>query len=226
MNMVSPSECLQELLPVGVVTAVQVGEGDPAALLTGERQHRGHAPSKRAREFAAGRLCARRAAAEFGVVEGPIGVGQDRCPRWPPHLTGSITHTDGFSAAAVGSRRKFQAIGIDAERAGSVSQELWNHIFQLAEVQVLERLPAWQQAHVATLMFSAKEAFYKCQYAVTGRWLEFKDVAVTLSGRRKGRGAFTVHFAPGTSRDRLFPATGRFGVANNLVLTAVALAVR
>jgi 4'-phosphopantetheinyl transferase EntD len=30
------------------------------------------------------------------------------------------------------------------------------------------------------VIFSAKEAFYKCQYPVTARWLEFEDAHVEL----------------------------------------------
>jgi 4'-phosphopantetheinyl transferase EntD len=31
---------------------------------------------------------------------------------------------------------------------------------------------------MATILFSAKEAFYKCQYTLTRKWLEFEDVSV------------------------------------------------
>lgn len=219
------SALLEELLPAGVAAAELVGEGDPALLYSGERKLLGRVAPKRAREFAGGRLCARRAAAQFGIVDVPIGVRDDRRPLWPRLLTGSITHTDGFSASAVGQRWQFRAIGIDAERIGCVSSDLWSHVFLPAETDWLKSLPVSEQAKAATLMFSAKEAFYKCQYEVTEQWLEFKDVAVDFFNGNLGRGGFTVR--PGNS-DKLFvgdggPAIVHFVCINGLVLSAIAL---
>ncbi len=227
------SALFEELLPPGVATAELIGEGDTALLLAGERQLLRRATPERAREFAAGRLCARGAAAQFGIADVPIGVRDDRLPVWPRLLTGSITHTHGFCAAAVGERRRFLAIGIDAEGIGRLSSDLWSQVLLPAETDWLESRPATEQVKVATLMFSAKEAFYKCQYEVTGQWLEFKDVTVDLTGREKAgdscdwrSGSFTVR---PVARVKLFehdnrPVTGRFACTNERVLTALAIA--
>lgn len=220
------SSLLQESLPAGVATAELPGEGDPDLLLDGERQLLGRAAPKRAREFAAGRLCARRALAQFGIVNFPIGERDDHRPQWPEHLTGSITHTDGYSAAAVGERQRFQAIGIDAESIGSVSEDIGSHVLLASEMDWLESLPAPEQAKVATLLFSAKEAFYKCQYEVTGQWLEFKDITVDFFGWNLDRGSFAVR---PVRRVELFergggPAIGRFACTHDRVVTAIAIA--
>ncbi len=216
----------EELLPAGVATAELFGAGDPALLLAAEWPLLGGAALARASEFAAGRLCARNAVAQFGFVDFPIRGRDDRRPQWPPRLTGSITHTDGFSAAAVGERRCFRAIGIDAEKIGGVSRELWSYVLLPAEISWLKRLPAPEQAKVATLMFSAKEAFYKCQYEVTEQWLEFRDVTVQCYDWALGWGSFAVRPAGSV---RLFehdsnPVLGRFAIKDDLVLTAMAIA--
>lgn len=225
-NPSQPCAVLKELLPAGVVTAELAGEGDPALLLAGERHLLGRAAPKRVREFAAGRLCARRAVSQFGFVDFPIGVGDDRRPRWPRLLTGSITHTDGFSAAAVGGRDLFKAIGIDVEGIGRVSSDIRSQVLLQEEADWLESLPLSDQARVATLMFSAKEAFYKCQYEVTGRWLEFKDVIVKLFDWNLDRGSFAVRPLSGLNlfERGVGPASGRFAVTGELVLTAMAIA--
>ena len=221
-----PSALLEAVLPAGVATAQLTGAGDPALLLAGERQVLGHAAPGRAREFAAGRLCARHAAAQLGIVGCAIGARDDRRPQWPVRLTGSITHTEGFTAAAVGDRRRFQAIGIDAERIGRVSRELWRHVLVPAEAGWLESLPAAAQATGAALMFSAKEAFYKCQYEVTQQWLEFQDIAVEFCGRSPDRSSFAVR---PVGRVRLFeqggaPAIVHFALTREMVLTAMTIA--
>lgn len=225
-----PRACgaLKALLPNGVVVAELVGEGDPAQLLAGERQLLGRATPPRARELAAGRICARRAVAHFGLAETAIGARPDRRPRWPPSLTGSITHTRGFAAAAVAERRKFRAIGLDAERIGGVSTDMWQHLLLPVETERLRRMPLAQQSKLATLMFSAKEAFYKCQFEVTGQWLEFKDVAVEFEEGSLDRGAYSVrpvgHVAI-FDQDHS-PATGYYAVADGLVLTGMVAAAR
>ena len=219
------SALLEELLPAGVAGAELVGEGDPALLLDAERQILGDVALKRAREFAGGRLCARRAVAQLGVVDLPIGARDDRRPRWPPFLTGSITHTDGFSAAAAGQRQRFRAIGIDAERIGRVSGDIWSHVLRPGEKDWLESLPESERAKVATLMFSAKEAFYKCQYEVTEQWLEFTDVTVDLFDWDVDWGSFAVRPIGNVQLFELGggPAIGRFTVIDDLVLTAMAI---
>lgn len=222
-----PPACalFRELLPDGVSIAEKLEEGDPARLMAGERQLVEHVAPKRAREFSAGRVCARAALAEFGIVNVPVGALGDRRPQWPPGLTGSITHTDGFSAAAVGERLKFRAIGIDAERIGRISGDLLSHLLLPAELAWLESLPASEQPKVATLMFGAKEAFYKCQYEVTEQWLEFKDVALALAGGTLDRGSFAVR---PVRHARLFERDGcaavvHFAVAGELVLSAMVI---
>lgn len=220
-----PSRLLERLLPAGVATAELTGAGDPALLLAGERHLVERAAPARARELAAGRACARRAAAQLGVVDCAIGARPDRRPDWPARLTGSITHTDGFTAAAVGDRRRFRAIGIDAERVGRVSPEIWDQVMVPEEVHWLLGLPRSVQAAGASLVFSAKEAFYKCQYEATQQWLEFRDVAVDfLAGRREPN---SCALRP-VRRVSLFDegagsAIVRYAFSRGLVLTAMTL---
>lgn len=228
MNPCRTSAAFAALLPRAAAAAELAGRGDPALLPAAERLLLRRATPRRAAEFAAGRLCARRAAAAFGVATGPIGVRADRRARWPESLTGSITHTDGFCAAAVGERRRFRAIGIDAERIGGVSRELWDRVLRPEEADWLERLPRPLQATAATLLFSAKEAFYKCQYEVTQQWLEFRDIALEVGGRALPEGGVAVRpvngaglAAPGGR-----PVIVRYAVAGDLVLTAVTLSAR
>src|SRR5208282_5779110 len=88
----------QGLLPPGIVVVEMHSAGDTAALLPEEAAYLGRSVPKRAQEFAAGRVCARRALAELGVVDFPLRVGEDREPLWPEGTVGSITHTTGFCA--------------------------------------------------------------------------------------------------------------------------------
>ncbi len=224
-NPARTSVLFEELLPAGVAAAELTGEGDVKLLMPEERRIVSAAVAKRVGEFAAGRLCARRALSQFAINDFPLDSEPDRRPRWPMHVVGSITHTDGFSAAAVGERGRFSGIGIDAERVGSVTRDVWDQVLLPDERRWLETMSPVEQDQLSTLIFSAKEAFYKCQYAMTSQWLEFSDVTLDLAGWNLGSGSFAVRplthvkFFEGRG-----PAImGRFAFRRGLVLTAIAV---
>lgn len=184
--------CLFELFPPGAMTAELRGVGDPGALYPEEARHVQKAVLKRVEEFAAGRLCARLLLREFGIENFAIEVGAHRQPLWPETLVGSITHTTGFCAAVVAPKKCLRSVGIDTEIAGRVKAELWRGICTPSETAWLRALPKAKQLAAATLIFSAKEAFYKCQYALTRERLGFHDVTVELREWSEKRGAFTI----------------------------------
>jgi 4'-phosphopantetheinyl transferase EntD len=186
------SSRLNELFPRGALTAELHGAGNPAALYTEEARHLQRAVQKRAEEFAAGRLCARLLLGEFGIEHFPIEVGAHRQPLWPEMLVGSITHTTGFCAAVAAPKNCLRALGLDTEIAGSVKSELWRGICTPAETSWLRSLPGSEQLAAATLIFSAKEAFYKCQFALTQERLGFQDATVEVPMWGPHRGAFRI----------------------------------
>ncbi len=161
-------------------------------LLPAEAQASKKAVLKRVQEFSAGRQCARRLLAEFGIHDFPVKVAEDRQPLWPQGIVGSITHTAGLCAAVVAQRTLLRAVGLDSEVAGSVKSELWPSICTASEIDWLHTLPQAQQAMAATLIFSAKEAFYKCQYPLVRERLGFHDARVEVLNWGALRGDFRI----------------------------------
>jgi 4'-phosphopantetheinyl transferase EntD len=188
MNPATLSSRLGSLFPSGAVAAELRGPGDPKLLLAAEAVYVGRAVPKRFQEFAAGRLCARRALGEFGIVDFPIKSADDRQPIWPDTFVGSITHTSGFAAAVVAKRQNAAALGLDSEVVGDVHTEVWPSICVPIETEWIESLPASEQAAAVTLIFSAKEAFYKCQYPLVRERLNFHDVRVEAVAWGASRG--------------------------------------
>lgn len=219
------SNNLRELYPDGVVVAELRGEGDPSLLMPAESSHLGRAVAKRVKEFAAGRQCARRALAEFGMPHVPLEVAADRRPVWPAGVVGSITHTDGFCAAAVAEEPRFAALGIDTESARAVKPELRNAICRPAEIAWLETLLEADRTAAATLIFSAKEAFYKCQYPLTEQFLWFHDVEVQISGWGEARGEFAVSATKAIALAQLspLPLRGQYLMHQQFTTTAMCL---
>ncbi len=168
------------LFPQGAVAYQTHDTVSAATLLPEEQQSLIRAAPKRISEFAAGRACARAALSQLGYGAVALPAGADRAPCWPAGATGSITHTHGFCAAVVAATTKIRALGLDAEPHDSVKPHLWRRICCPEELATLQAQEAAQALAAATLIFSAKEAFYKCQHTLTGEWLGFTDIAVKI----------------------------------------------
>lgn len=179
-------------------------EGQPVRLFPEEEALVQKSVPKRQREFALGRACARAALARLGRPDGAIGRGANGAPLWPDGIVGSITHTQGYAASLVGLSRFYAGIGIDAERIGRVSPDLWPRLFDPSEMDHLGSLDAATQAVTATLFFCAKEACFKAW----GGTLNFQEIHIT-----PGAGSF----AAVRAGEQL---QGRYAMGGDLLLTA------
>jgi len=135
------------------------------------------APNRR-KEFSAGRVLTRALSDQLGLPPAPLRRAEDRAPVWPSDRTGSLSHCDTLCLAAVGRRSAVQSVGVDVETIGRVKQRLWPTLFTEREADYLSSLAPDTVALEATLFFSAKESFYKCQYPLTQEWVGFQDVEV------------------------------------------------
>jgi 4'-phosphopantetheinyl transferase EntD len=186
------SDSLQGLFPAGIVAAELRGCASAADLTPEELACVARASTQRVREFAAGRLCARRALREFGIAGRSLLPGADRRPLWPAGIVGSISHTAGYCVAAVAEARAFGAIGIDVEAVGDVIVDIWPTVFLARERRRLAALSPPERAVESTLIFSAKEAFYKAQFALVGERLDFHDVRIDLPEPRGAENRFLI----------------------------------
>ncbi len=217
---------LQGLFPGGVIVAEMQGPGDPALLHPDEAQFLGKSVPKRIREFSAGRVCARLAMASCGILDFALRVAPDRQPVWPNSLVGSISHTANLCVAAVAPKDRFIGVGIDCEVVDHVSADIRPTICTARELAWLEAAPPSTQAAAAALIFSAKEAFYKCQYPLTGEWLDFQDLDLELhlelTGESAGAG-FVVRATRPLAIQEFIPhvMTGRYLFHDGFVTTAV-----
>jgi 4'-phosphopantetheinyl transferase EntD len=218
------STSLGELFPPGALVAELREPGDPAVLLPEETRCLKGAVQKRVQEFAAGRACAHLLLGEFGIDDFSIKVADDRRPLWPDTLVGSITHTSGFCAVVVAKKETLGAVGIDTEIAGSVKAQLWRGICTPSETAWLRSLPDDEQTAAATLIFSAKEAFYKCQYPLVRERLNFHDATVEPAWGAT-RGGFKIHAnrSIALARHAALPLQGEYLFHGEFVTTGIAL---
>ena len=148
--------------------------------------------AKRQAEYLAGRLCARTALEQVNgtlsaqqqgrslPISSAPGLGEDRAPIWPAHVSGSITHSHGWAAAIVAPNTMWRGLGLDAETLldGPRAERLAGEILTPAEMQRLAQLPAAQQAQLVTLTFSIKESLFKALYPLVLKRFYFEHAEV------------------------------------------------
>jgi 4'-phosphopantetheinyl transferase EntD len=220
---------LELILPSEVRCAETDGDCAEATLHPSEEALVAAAVPSRRREFATGRQCARRALFLLGLPPGAIGRGPHGDPLWPDGVVGSITHCDGYRAAAVASANEVKAIGIDAEPSLALPAGLLTSIAVPSEVDQVQVLT---EARGGTpwdrLLFSAKEAAYKAWYALHQETCGFREVVVNLNPyRRRFVAQVRTSSLQGSSElmgENCFG--GRWTIASSLILTAVVARTR
>ncbi|MBJ2181384.1 4'-phosphopantetheinyl transferase superfamily protein [Pseudomonas veronii] len=161
---------------------------DPTLLIAGDFQRSAVPPpasiqrsvAKRQAEFLAGRLCARAALQQLDNLDCVPAIGEDRAPVWPPHISGSITHSSGHAAAIVGHKAQWRGLGMDLENVLSLerAERLAGEILTADELQRMARLPREQHARLVTLTFSAKESLFKALYPIVQKRFYFEHAEV------------------------------------------------
>ena len=213
-----------ELFDDGVWTAscpVTEVEDD---LLPEERLLVSRAVAKRRREFAAGRRCARALLAQLGHPGVPLLRNDDRTPRWPEDLVGSISHCAALCVVAVAHRSSLAALGVDVEPDAALEPALWRRICTPAEIErVLGTAPAAERGRIARLVFSAKEATYKSVYPLLGKVFGFQDVELRIDFAQR-RFTPRIHAAIAAQLPAGFAPAGRFAQRGGFVFCAATLA--
>ncbi|WP_367137603.1 4'-phosphopantetheinyl transferase [Saccharothrix sp. HUAS TT1] len=218
---------ITDLLPPPVSAVDVFGDPDGVVLFPEEQEHVAKAVDKRKREFATGRHCARTALAAFGFPPAPLLPGPNRAPTWPAGVVGSITHCQGYRAAAVGLVSDVWTIGIDAEpneptpdgvlEAIAVPGELARH----RELRASGDKVSWDR-----LLFSAKETVYKAWFPLARKWLGFEDAEVTINPDDGTFSARILIEPPVVDGVPLDGFTGRWLAREGFVVTAIAVPAR
>ncbi|TDD70904.1 4'-phosphopantetheinyl transferase family protein [Actinomadura rubrisoli] len=209
---------IERILPPGVATAAAYHDPPEAALLPGEETALARAVEKRRLEFTTVRWCARRALADLGLPPVPIMPGERGAPRWPDGVVGSMTHCDGYRAAAIAKAGDMLTLGIDAEPHGPLPEGVLDAIAREEELPLLDELTrASPDVHWDRLLFCAKESVYKAWFPVARRWLGFEDATLTLEPDGTFTAKVLVPDAPFTG------FTGRWTITDGLIATAIAV---
>ena len=212
---------IAQLLPAGVASADVQGEDPHGYLLAQEAAQIRSAVHSRRREFTAGRSCARQALRQLGLPETAILRGEHREPLWPAGVVGSITHCQGYCAAAAAKTGDARSIGIDAEVHARLPANILERVSIPEERAWLSSAP--EGIHWDRVLFSAKESLYKAWFPLARRELGFDEVSVSFE---PACGAFAARLRVAPVSGPELPGctfAGRFLVRDGLVLTAIVL---
>lgn len=156
------------------------------------------------------RWCAQRSLARLGCREHVGGSRLGRPPEWPVGFVGALTHSDRYAAAAVCKAESASGIGIDIEMVTadcSIQPLICEHI----ELAQCRNHTGFSANTALTLLFSAKEALYKCMAGQQA--FEFRELQLAvLEG-----GLWTLNGDWGTT---IF---GTYSVADDHVFTAAVM---
>jgi enterobactin synthetase component D len=176
----------------------------------------GNAVSKRRAEFLAGRIAAQLAIERLGVNASIPAIGRAREPIWQTGVTGSITHTNGVAGAVAVPSSTARGVGIDFETIiePQARDAIREYIISTDECAVLEESgQTLSEALRLTIVFSAKESFFKGTFATVGRYFGFDAVRLVSFDARSGSLVLTV-------RDTLCPLLPA-GRAFRIVFTTI-----
>jgi len=176
-------------------------------------------------EFFCGRRCAQQALEIVGANAADIPLGRDGSPTWPSGFVGSIAHTDRHAVAAVTRRSNALSLGIDVENLmpTRTAHQVAPLVTTSAEYHRLFNRPEDANT-LTTILFSAKEAIFKCFYPLLQQKFDFTDVEIVSIDTVLGSFGFSFSKPP---RSKRVPATSRFfgkmAIIDNVVHTGVLL---
>lgn len=227
------------LVPAAVSWADAVRtDAEPDVLFPEEEALLTRSVAKRRREFTTVRACARRAMAGLGLPPAPVLPGKRGEPGWPEGVVGSMTHCDGYRAAALAPLSVARSIGIDAEPHAPLPDGVLDIVSLAPERERGQRVAegAWGPGpvHWDRLLFSAKESVFKAWYPLTHRELDFSEAELTfeaqpapIAGAAGGatyQGTFRARLLPAADIPEGFPFTGfdgRWVIHDGFVVTAI-----
>jgi 4'-phosphopantetheinyl transferase EntD len=149
--------------------------------------------TKRQAQFLAGRIAARNALQainskqENTVIN--IGIGTHREPLWPKNIMGSISH-DGDIAIATAAQQNRGGIGLDIQTVFNQqeTQQYRKLILSQSDQTFFQKgNSGMSESQLMTLIFSAKESFFKAVFDHVKEYFDFNDVCITSFNGQTGQ---------------------------------------
>lgn len=101
---------------------------------------------------------------------------------WPTDIVGSLSHKAGHVALALSQNSNFHSIGIDCESVSKINLGIKSKVITPEEEKHFGHLN-FSDNQVLAIIFSLKEALFKCHYPLGQKMFYFEDAYLdTISG--------------------------------------------
>ena len=136
----------------------------------------------RKEHYRSGRICAVEVLSKLGTLGQPVlRDPQTREPLWPEGISGAITHSGKWAAAAAGKTSDVSGIGIDLEDLErQVDSRISRHVCIPEEQKWLQECGEDFLEQNLKIIFSAKESIFKAFFPYTRTYLHFHDARILM----------------------------------------------
>ena len=136
----------------------------------------------RKEHYRSGRICAGEVLSKLGTLGQPVlRDPQTREPMWPEGISGAITHSGKWAAAAAGKTSDVSGIGIDLEDLErQVDSRISRHVCIPEEQKWLQECGEDFLEQNLKIIFSAKESIFKAFFPYTRTYLHFHDARILM----------------------------------------------
>ena len=136
----------------------------------------------RKEHYRSGRICAGEVLSKLGTPGQPgLRDPQTREPLWPEGISGAITHSGNWAAAAAGKTSDVLGIGIDLEDLERrVDPRISRHVCIPEEQKWLQECGEDSLEQNLKIIFSAKESIFKAFFPYTRTYLHFHDARILI----------------------------------------------
>ena len=182
------------------------------------------AREKRKAEYLAGRYLAGMTLKNFGVRGFEVASDATRCPIWPHHLVGSISHTESLALCALAYKSELCALGVDVEHwfSQEMASNVMDRISDATERLIIESLDlSFDRA--LTILFSAKESLFKALFPSVRRGFYFKTAKLKGGDMTRGTLTFELKEDLGAGYHLGCELEARFWPMEHAVVTLVAV---
>lgn len=174
----------------------------------------------RSQSFANGRYAARMAMKKLDIHDFPLLIGKNKAPIWPKGIKGSISHCHDAAIAIASKAEDYLNLGVDIEKHQRCKKELWQSIFLEEEIEFLNSLKESEQVKHATLLFSAKESYFKLLNPIMNKWIGFHDAKISLKSKQSFDVIPKKEFLLTIPQENI---TGKYDFAGPFVMSFIAL---
>ena len=136
----------------------------------------------RKEHYRSGRICAGEVLSKLGTIGQPVlRDPQTREPLWPEGISGAITHSGNWAAAAAGKTSDVLGIGIDLEDLErQVDSRISRHVCIPEEQKWLQECGEECLEQNLKIIFSTKESIFKAFFPYTRTYLHFHDARILM----------------------------------------------